>query len=109
LQAYVESFPVPGKRQQVSSMQIDFAFWCGQGREIILFSQSDFKIRSVPVKGGDELRLGPPQELFYLPRTTRWMAFAPDGQRFLLLEADRQPNPRGPIAVNVNWMAGLER
>jgi len=108
LQAYVESFPTPGKRQQVSSIPIDYAFWCAQGREILIFSLSDFKIRSVPVTGGDELHFGPPKELFHIPRTAKWIALAPDGQRFLMLEPAELTMFKGAIAVNVNWMAGLK-
>jgi len=106
-QAYVASFPRPGKKQQVSPLPGAMARWCRQGREILLFS-SDFKVRAIPVERGDPLRLGAAQELFQLPRTTGWLDPAPDGQRFLVLQSPDAATGAS-IAVNANWMAGLER
>src|SRR5262245_30378965 len=108
-QAYVASFPRPGKKQQVSPLPGAMARWCRQGREIVLFSLSDFKLRAIPVERGDPLRLGAARELFQIPRTTVWLDPTPDGQRFLVLQSAGEAAIGASIAVNANWMAGLER
>jgi Tol biopolymer transport system component len=108
LQAYVQSFPNPGEKQQVSTAPLHAATWGKQGHEILLFGM-DYRVQSVPVETGKELRLGAARELFAMPSDTRWIAPAPDGQRFLLFEPEEPATHDRSIAVNVNWTAGLRR
>jgi serine/threonine protein kinase/Tol biopolymer transport system component len=107
IQACVQSFPRPGRKHLVSPLPVFYATWCAKGREIVLVAR-DYRILSVPVEGGDELRLGTPHELFQATRDARWLAPAPDGQRFLLVEPD-PAIPERSIQVNVNWTAGLRQ
>lgn len=107
-QAYLESFPEPGRRRQVSKLPLVYTSWAREGREILLFCQ-DFHVRSVLLEDGEEPRLSAPRDLFGLPTDTRWLAPTPDGQRFLMLEPDERTTSEASIALNVNWRAGVSR
>jgi Tol biopolymer transport system component len=104
-QAFVQSFPTPGEKQQVSKTGAFYGTWAANGREIFLF-RTDFSIMSVPVVPGPELRFGAPRELYRLPQDTRSWAPAPDGQRFLVTEPAVRTVPG--ISIAVNWRAGRE-
>lgn len=104
-QAFVQSFPTPGMKQQVSKTGANFAAWAGSGREIFIL-RNDFSVVSMPLTPGPELRLGTPREMYRLPPSTRSWLPAPDGQRFLAtIPAER--TVRG-ISVAVNWRAGRD-
>jgi Tol biopolymer transport system component len=104
-QAFVQSFPTPGMKQQVSKTGAQFATWSGNGREIFLL-RADFSVVSVPVTPGPELRFGAPRELYRLPLNTGGWGPAPDGQRFLATIPAERTVPG--ISVAVNWRAGRE-
>ncbi len=104
-QAFVQSFPTPGLKQQVSKTGALFGTWAGSGREIFLL-RSDFSVVSVPVTPGPELRFGAPRELHRLPLNTGGWGPAPDGQRFLATIPAERTVPG--ISVAVNWRAGRE-
>ena len=98
--AYVQSFPNPGKRLQVSPFATIYARWVKGGREILLFCR-DFWVRSVEVEPGRELRFSPAHELMEFPPDMRFLAPSPDGERLLLLEAADRGVPG--ISIAINW------
>ncbi len=103
-QAYTQSFPEPGHKQQVSKTGAFFGIWSRNRREIFLI-RPDLSFASVPVEWGPELRFGSPHELFRLDPS--WQAYpAPDGQRFLTIIPAVKIVPG--ISVAVNWNAGHE-
>ncbi len=104
-QAFVQSFPTPGMKQQVSKTGAVFGVWAGSGREIFLL-RPDFSVISVPVIPGSELRFGPPREMYRLPLNSGGWWPAPDGQRFLAAIPAERTVPG--ISVAVNWRAGRE-
>ncbi len=104
-QAFVQSFPTPGMKQQVSKNGAFFATWTGTGREILVL-RGDFSVVSVPVTPGPELRFGTPHELYRASQDTRGWSPSPDGQRFLVSLPAVRIVPG--ISVAVNWRAGRE-
>jgi len=102
-QAFVQSFPTPGHKQQVSKTGAFYAVWNRKGGEILIL-RNDLSMLSVPVTLGPDPSFGAPRELFRLPSDTRSVFPAPDGQRFLVLAPAVRTVPG--ISVAVNWNAG---
>jgi dipeptidyl aminopeptidase/acylaminoacyl peptidase len=103
-QAYVQSFPGLGHKQQLTKTGALFGWWAKGGREIILF-RPDLDLVSIPVEAGPELRIGAPREMFRIPSNARSGWPAPDGQRFLIVVPAVETVPA--ISIAVNWRAGL--
>ncbi len=105
-QSFVQTFPIPGRKQQVTKTGAYIGFWRGDGREIFI-TRPDLSVVAVPVTPGEHLTFGPARELYRLPHDTRSWTNAPDGQRFLVVvPAERSVTE---ISVAVNWRAGRER
>ena len=104
-QLYIQSFPEPGRRQQVTKTGAFFGLWSRDGSEIITL-RPDLVVTSIPVTWGPEPSFGPPVELFQVSAQTQGLDIAPDGRRFLVVEAATQARPG--ISVAVNWRAGRE-
>ena len=102
-QTYVQSFPTPGSRQQVTKTGSFFALWSRKSNEIFVL-RPDLTLVSVPVQMGQDLRIGSPRELFHQPSS--WFGWfpSPDGQRFLVLRQAVASTPG--ISIAVNWRAG---
>ena len=105
-QVYVQSFPVPGHKRQLSKSGGIFGIWVDHGREIQIY-RPDGALESVAVTPGLEPSYGTPRELFRPPNEWRWFVPLPDGQRFLVLKQAVQSTPG--ISIDVNWRAGAER
>jgi Tol biopolymer transport system component len=103
-QLYVQSFPEPGRRQQVTRTGAFFGIWGRNGREIIAM-RPDLMLVSIPLIAGEDLRFGAPVELFQTTPETGGWDMAPDG-RFLLVEPVERARPG--ISVAVNWREGRE-
>jgi Tol biopolymer transport system component len=109
---YVQNFPGPGGKWQVSTGGGVEPAWRADGKELY-YAAPDQKIMAVEVRAGETFEAGVPQALFraivqpignvrghYVP--------SPDGQRFLLL-APLGRESMVPTTVVVNWNAGLTR
>jgi Tol biopolymer transport system component len=98
---FVQPFPGPGPRRQVS---IDGGFnpeWRGDGRELF-FVSPDERIMSVPVSTtGTTVQFAAPVALFAKPEGP--YTVTSDGMRFLvgMVSADASP-----ITILLNWTAG---
>jgi hypothetical protein len=99
-QSYVQSFPTPGRKQQVTRTGSFVAEWARSGREIFVL-RPDLTVLSVPVEENPDLRFGTPRELFRIDPDTRFMTFMPDGERFLAVVPAERVVPG--ISVAVNW------
>ena len=114
-EVYVQSFPTPGTKWQVSSGGGHKPRWRRDGRELYYLAL-DQNLMAVGVTGADSLAFSKPQPLFEmrLARSTipsavgtTQYAVSGDGQRFLVNTAeDTLP---APITVVVNWLAGLKK
>jgi Tol biopolymer transport system component len=107
-EVYVQSFPVSGRKWQISTNTGVQPMWRGDGRELFFISLTN-DVMAVPVSPSKDggLEVGVPQKLFTaLPtilygRRNAW-SVTPDGQRFLIVNAVGGTNV-APITVVVNW------
>ncbi len=106
---YVQSFPGPGGKWQVSSNGGNQPHWRGDGKELF-FRSLDQKIMAVDVTTGAAFEAGVPKALFpvHLDPTLARNHFLPskDGQRFLLVATPAR-DAITPTTVVLNWFADL--
>jgi Tol biopolymer transport system component len=107
---YVQPYPGPGLRKQVTSRG-NYPVWRKDGKEIVYLDEYQGRnyIWSVPVTArGNEFQAGTPSPLFpaRLPATTfgdlNFLAVARDGSRFYIPQALEQPDS-DVIHVRVGW------
>jgi Tol biopolymer transport system component/predicted Ser/Thr protein kinase len=103
-QVYIQRFPEPRDRQQVTKTGAYFALWNTNGREIIVL-RPDLMFVSVPVTWHPEPRFGTPVELYKTPNVAGF-DLMPGGQKFLSVEPATQTRPG--VSVAVNWREGRE-
>jgi len=113
---YVQSFPTPGAKWQISTGGAVQPRWRRDGKELFYIAL-DGKLMAVPIRGNGTLEVGAPQALFET-RTVLGTAtgvyflqqydVAPDGQRFLMNVAREGP-ATAPITVVLNWTAGIRK
>lgn len=108
-EAYVQSFPAPGHKYQVTTNGSIFGFWRRDGKEIILVGLDTQSVLSVEVlESGTTFRASVPRLLFRSPPNVFGLTETRDGQRFLM------PVPEGKtiaqsITVALNWSSNLSR
>jgi eukaryotic-like serine/threonine-protein kinase len=106
-EVYVQAFPEPGGKFQVSAGGGRFPKWGPGGRELFYISLND-KLMAVDLKvGKDSVEPSAPRELFPLPTPT--INFIPydvssDGQHFLV---QAPPQQGAALSVIVDWPALL--
>jgi hypothetical protein len=83
-EAYVQTFPSPGGKSQVSTNGGSSPVWSRDGRELFYIA-GDGKSMAAEVKTGSKLEPGAPKPLFD-PRVGATAGFdiSPDGRRFLV-------------------------
>jgi Tol biopolymer transport system component len=110
-EVYVDSFPQPGNRRQLSPDGGMQPRWRRDGTELF-YVRSDQYLMAVPVKTAPTFEAGRPTPLFrsnILPQGSQSVWFdiaydaAPDGQRFLVNSPPSDPGP--PITLVLNWLA----
>jgi Tol biopolymer transport system component len=110
---YVQPYPGPGGKRQISTDGGAEPVWNPNGRE--LFYRSGDKMMAVDITTQPNFTVGKPQMLFegpYAPiaATTRNYDVSPDGQRFLMLKTSEQAQA-APTQINVvlNWFEELKQ
>ncbi len=106
-EVYVQAFPGPGGKWQVSSAGGNIPHWRGDGKELFYLSL-DNKIMAVPLETTPAFHAGAPAPLFAVhPGAGAVYDVAADGKRFLVnsLPAD-QGSP--PLSLLVNWTSLLK-
>lgn len=98
---YVQPFPGPGGKVQISTGGGNFPQWRRDGREIFYLAP-DNRLMAVPVlqNSGSALEAGTPTSLF-TTRPGSEFAASPDGQRFLVNTAVEDST--SPITIIFNW------
>jgi serine/threonine protein kinase len=107
-EVYVDAFPTPGSKHQISINGGSSARWSRDGKELY-FVGLDGKMMAVVVRGGDKFEAGLPVPLFDTKLNFNDVGFdvSTDG-RFLIPTQVREPGTL-PITVMVNWPAGLKK
>ncbi len=112
-EVYVESFPTPGGKRQVSAHGGVQPRWRADGRELFYVSP-DRMLTAVPVELDQSFRVGTLAPLFKLPvipqgsqsiGLSTLYAAAPDGLKFLTVVPPDGSD--APITVILNWTAAL--
>jgi Tol biopolymer transport system component len=114
-EVYVQSFPTPGGKRQISVDGGVQPRWRRDGSELFYVTTRQV-LTAVPVKKGVTFDIGPPEPLFrtkILPHGSQSMWFSTfydvtaDGQRFAINGPPEDPTP--PITVVLNWPAASGR
>jgi len=112
---YVQSFPTPGGKWQISAQGGSQPAWRADGRELF-YLDADSKLMAVPITTGQSFRPGTPVELFASRVPSQRSALstydvAPDGRRFLMMElVGESGNPSATISLVRNWtVPGVRR
>jgi serine/threonine protein kinase/Tol biopolymer transport system component len=110
---YVQPFPGPGGKWQISTEGGTEPAWNRNGRE--LFFRSDDKMMAVDIVTQPSFSAGKPRMLFQgpyerSPATSPNYDVSPDGQRFLMLKpVDAGESAPAQINVVLNWFEELKR
>ena len=103
---YVQPFPGPGGKWQVSTAGGNEPWWRADGRELFYLAP-DSRLMSVEIKAGAVFEAGVPVALFPMTATpdgwTRYAATG-DGKRFLVVAPERSQTLT-PTTVVLNWNA----
>jgi Tol biopolymer transport system component len=114
-EVYLQSFPMPGHKRQVSVNGGAMPRWRRDGKELFYLAANQY-LMSVRVNNPTLLELDPPAPLFRthlivqgseatgLPTAYDVSA---DGQRFLLNGTPEDPGP--PMTVVLNWTAAVKK
>ncbi len=110
-EVYVQPYPGPGGKWQISTEGGTEPAWNRNGRE--LFYRSGDKMMAVEVTTQPAFAAGKPRMLFegrYQPSPVQSTNYdvSPDGQRFLMLKPTDQAAP-AQINVVLNWFEELKR
>jgi Tol biopolymer transport system component len=112
---YVQAYPGPGGRWQISSDGGNEPLWSASGHE--LFYRSGDRMMDVDIRTEGEFLAGKPRQLFegsYVPSFAGYVRanydVSPDGQRFLMVKfGGQKPAPLTQINVVLNWSDELKR
>jgi Tol biopolymer transport system component len=102
-QVYVQSYPGPGRKWQISTDGGNAPQWNPKGRE--LFYRNGNKAMVVDVTTSPTFSAGKPRVLYDGPAGV----VSPDGQRFLAVQAVDPEQPPTQINVVLNWFEELKR
>ncbi|MGE5412912.1 MAG: protein kinase domain-containing protein [Syntrophomonadaceae bacterium] len=106
---YVQSFPGPGGKWQISAEGGLEPHWSGDGKELF-FRSADQKLMVVPVTTSAAFEAGTPKPMFpvHVETALARNRYVPskDGQRFLLVATPAREF-MAPTTVVLNWMADL--
>ncbi len=110
---YVQPYPGPGGKWQISTEGGTEPAWNPNGRE--LFYRSGDKMMAVDIATQPGFAVGKPRMLFEGPYVPTPLTFpnydvSPDGQRFLMLKPSEQEQaPPTQINVVLNWFEELKQ
>jgi Tol biopolymer transport system component/tRNA A-37 threonylcarbamoyl transferase component Bud32 len=101
-EGYVQSFPAPGGKFQVTTGGGSTADWSPDGKRLFYtLASSRGTVFQADVLPGSEFRLGPGRPVIALPKTLFDAALAHDGRRWLaLLPAGAPPEPKITVVLD---------
>jgi len=108
-EVYVQRFPVPGGKWQISTTGGAQPLWAHSGRELFYLSPPS-KLMAVEVRAGEAFEAGIPTLLFehrFAGGPGRKYDVSSDSQRFLAITPIGEETP-SPITLVVNWTAEIK-
>ncbi|MBI4480048.1 MAG: serine/threonine-protein kinase [Acidobacteria bacterium] len=112
-EVYVQPFPGPGGKWQVSTGGGMVPLWRSDGKELFYLYRG--RLMSAEVRTGAQFEAGAPQELFepqvgltHGMEAGNHYAVSADGKRFLIIRA-KESTQAFPITVVLNWPALLKK
>ena len=105
-EVYVQTFPTPGGKWQISTSGGDHPVWRRDGNELFYIGP-DGKMMAAEVKSGASFQAGLPKPLFNTRLAGTAFDVSKDG-RFLIPTQIEQTSS-APITVVINWTAGLKK
>jgi hypothetical protein len=112
IEVYVQPYPGPGAKIQISTEGGTEPLWDPTGRE--LFYRQGKRMMAVEVSTQPNFSAGNPRVLFETSDTQSegyGMTYdvSPDGQRFLMIQPIEEEAPPTQINVVLNWAEELKR
>ncbi len=102
-EVYVQSFPEPGSKIQVSNGGADRIVWRRDGKRLF-FVAPDESLMACEVTAGAALKIAPPVKLFRFPRNALGYDVTPDGKRILAAVVKSDAGGR-TIGIILDWGA----
>jgi serine/threonine-protein kinase len=121
IEVYVQPYPGPGARQQISVEGGTAPAWSRNGRELFYMTAPSFggqaaltKMMAVPVQLTPTFTAGTPRTLFEgrygVTANIRGYDVAPDGKRFLMVQQKERPAMRvADMIIVQNWIEELKQ
>jgi len=111
-EVYVQPYPGPGGKWQISTEGGTEPVWNPNGRELLY--RSGDKMMAVEITMQPSFSAGKPKVLFegpYVPTPATFPNYdvSPDGRRFLMVKPDEQEQAATQINVVLNWFEELKR
>jgi len=118
-EVYVQPFPGPGGKWQISTQGANGPSWSPKGNEIFYRTgSSSEKLMAVDIQTQPTFSAGKSRLLFEAPKVAVQplggsgadYSVSPDGQRFLMVTAkEQQASPANQINIVLNWFTELQR
>src|SRR5688500_4395919 len=105
---YVQTFPTPGGKRQISTNGGRFPVWSRDGKELFYIG-ADQKMTAVEVKSGSKFEAGVPKPLFDTHLRDNVASFDVSKEGRFLLPTVTEHTGTVSITVVGNWVAGLKR
>jgi eukaryotic-like serine/threonine-protein kinase len=105
-EAYVQSFPMPGRRVQASDSGAVRTWWTRDGRQLVMLGSDLRTLSRVDLQSGETPGVGKPTQFARLPADIVSVDAMPDRQRFLAIAPERTST--GSVTIVQNWRAVLK-
>jgi len=109
-EVYVQSFPTPRSKIQISTTGGSRPLWSRDGKELFYLAL-DRRLMAVEMKTGPKFEAASPKSLFPTGVSMALQNFdiSPDGRRFLVPSPPAAETGAVPLTVVLNWPAALRK
>ena len=112
-EVYVQPFPGPGGKWQISTNGGTMPVWAQNGRELFYMSSGNFMsvgVTTQPTFSASTPRIVADYPPFLMGRLSNGVYdVSPDGQRFLFVKANVENGPPDEVRVVLNWTEELKQ
>lgn len=103
---YLQSFPAPGRRVQITQTGARQGWWMPDGNAVVFISSDRSGIFQVDLSGGAAPRAGIPRRLGALPSNAWVFEPSPDRKKFLAIVPTASGD--GSITIVQNWLKAMK-